>query len=400
MLYLGALQSKPSESVDVRTDPVLGLCLPASCSRQSIITLLQLKLNVTDLTEDLIHCSNDRINEPNRHWMGTTAFIIVLLCLAVIVLIGTIIDTVSPLYYKRKIKEKSVQHEYDDLVESASITSTNQSSVITFLAEFSAIRTVRRIFTINTKIDDGAILCLNGIRVLSLCWVMLGHSVSSGIYFAWNLIDMQTAQRSIVFHVITSGAFAVDTFFVLSGLLTVVVFVREVRKKQLSLRLMLFYYIHRYVRLTPSFILVVFVSIYLTPYFGRGPLYPIQQGFEPAKCRAGNWWTAFLYIGNFLKSDDLCLGTTWYLYNDMQFHWVAPLALIPFVKGKKIIGYMMAILFVFVSMGSILAILLYYPSLTENNANLTSNRVRPSQFHSHLLIVLLLFDRLDQISLT
>ena len=186
---------------------------------------------------------------------------------------------------------------------------------------------------------------------------------------------MQIARRNIIAHLITGGGFAVDTFFLLSGFLTAVLFVRQVKKEQLSLRLMILYYIHRYLRLTPSFILVMFVSVYFTPYFGRGPLYPIQQGFEPDNCRNGNWWTALLYIGNFIKSDDLCLGITWYLYNDMQFHWIAPLALIPFVKGRKAIGYMVAIFFVFVSMGSILGLLLYYPSLAQQNTGLSNNAV-------------------------
>lgn len=364
----------------MRTDLTLGLCVPASCTRQTIISILQSKLNVTDFTDDYIHCSNDRINESNSNEVGTIAFIIVILCLAVIVSVGTIIDVVVPLYYKRKIdlsKENSIQSETGILLNQSTELLIKQPPTLTFLAEFSAIRTLRRIFTISTKSDDGSIQCLNGIRVLSLFWVILGHSFSSGIYYAWNLIDMQTAQRGIVFHVFTSGAFAVDTFFVLSGLLTVVVFVRQVRKEQLSARLMFFYYLHRYVRLTPTFILAMLLSVYLTPYFGTGPLYPVQQGFEPHKCRAGNWWTAFLYIGNFLKSDDLCLGITWYLYNDMQFHWIAPLALIPFVKGKKIIGYIMASLFVLVSIGSVLGILLYYPSLTDNSPDPASNTVRP-----------------------
>ncbi|CAF4988987.1 unnamed protein product, partial [Rotaria sp. Silwood1] len=125
---------------------------------------------------------------------------------------------------------------------------------------------------------------------------------------------------------------------------------------------------------------LMLVSIYLTPYFGRGPLYPIQQGFEPQKCRDGNWWTAFLYIGNFLKSDDLCLGITWYLYNDMQFHWVAPLALIPFVKGRKLIAYAITIVFVLVSAGSILGLLLYYPSFVQQNAGLVANTTEPVFF--------------------
>jgi hypothetical protein len=32
------------------------------------------------------------------------------------------------------------------------------------------------------------------------------------------------------------------------------------------------------------------------------------------------------------------MSVTWYLANDMQFHWIAPVMLIPFALGKKYVG--------------------------------------------------------------
>ena len=260
-------------------------------------------------------------------------------------------------------------------VQQSSSMLKRKQSYLLFFAEFSAIRTLRRVFTTKKRQGENIFNSLDGIRVLSLCWVILGHSVSSGIYYTSNFTDMQAAQRNIIIHLLVSGAFAVDTFFVLSGFLTAILFVRQIEKEGFSSRLMIRYYIHRYLRLTPSLILVMFVSVYLTPYFGRGPLYPIQQGFEPEKCREGNWWSAFLYIGNFLKSDDICLGTTWYLYNDMQFHWIAPIALVPYIKRRKWIGVVCTLVFVCVSIFSTLGILLYYPNLVKPGTDPNTNRV-------------------------
>ena len=346
----------------MRSGFILGLCLPANCRRQSILPLLQEISNATEWTEDHLHCSHDRHNEENKHWRGTLVFGILVGLLALVVSTGTVIDTFVDTS-DAVTSERSLK------------PSAERRPLVAFLAEFSAIRTLRRIFTISQTENKGTFAFLNGLRVLSLFWIILGHSFSSGIYYASNIIDMQAARRNIVVHVMTSGAFAVDTFFVVSGFLTTVLFVRQVKRDQLSLRLMAFYYIHRYLRLTPTFILVMLVSVYLTPYFGRGPLYPIQQGFEPDQCRNGNWWSAFLYIGNFLKSDDLCLGITWYLYNDMQFYCIAPLAMIPFAKGRKAIGYLLTIIFVFVSIGSTLGLLLYYPSFTQANTDFVANAV-------------------------
>ena len=67
LLFLGILQSNPSQPVEVRSSLIVGFCLPASCSRRSIVTLLQEISNVTDLTENYLHCSKDRVNEPKSH---------------------------------------------------------------------------------------------------------------------------------------------------------------------------------------------------------------------------------------------------------------------------------------------------------------------------------------------
>jgi hypothetical protein len=109
------------------------------------------------------------------------------------------------------------------------------------------------------------------------------------------------------------------------------------------------------------------ISINLTPYFGYGPVYPTQQGFETPQCRTDYWWTSILYISNIVKSDYICLGVSWYLHNDMQFHWIAPLSLIPFVMRRKSLGFVVSILFTLVGIGSIAGLLIYYPNLQATN---------------------------------
>ncbi|CAM4841946.1 unnamed protein product [Rotaria magnacalcarata] len=389
-----ALQSGPGrQQVATSTGLVLGLCLPASCNRQSIVTLIHEIFNASHLTTDYLDCSNERTDERHGPLSGTIALSVVLSLLASLVLLGTLADFVLRLSVSSDENKKSHSKGYQDsLTESsnknASLNSANQTSrymtepmpSTVFLAEFSAIHTLGHIFGIDKKENENSFAFLNGIRVLSLFWVILGHSFTFGIFYTSNIIDLLSASRNFAFQLITSGVFSVDTFFLLSGFLTAVLFVRHARKEKLSLRMMTLYYVHRYVRLTPAFILVMFVSIYLTPYFGQGPLYPVQQGFEPDGCRNGGWWTSFLYIGNFFKSENMCLSVTWYLFNDMQFHWIAPLALIPFVMKQRAIGYIITILFVLVSIGSILSLLLYYPSMITHALDVSNNATGPNFF--------------------
>jgi hypothetical protein len=53
----------------------------------------------------------------------------------------------------------------------------------------------------------------------------------------------------------------------------------------------------------------------------------------------------------------------------MQFYWIAPSALVPFALGRKLIGFVMTIVFILVGIISILGILLYYPNMSINSLN-------------------------------
>ena len=256
--------------------------------------------------------------------------------------------------------------------------SSRLAFTLIFLGQFSALRTLSRIFTLKETDMNKTFAFINGIRVLSLLWVMFGHVFFYGLFYASNLIDVLSWSQNFAFQLINSGVLAVDTFFVLSGFLTAFIFVRQATKEKLSFHFMIVYYLHRYIRLTPTFLLVVLISITLTPYFGTGPFFPSDQGFEPTGCRDHYWWTSILYIANLVKPDDMCLSISWYLHNDMQFHWIAPLALIPFVLGKKRIGFLIVALFIFVSIGSIVGILLYYPTMPANGLELSTPAVSKS----------------------
>jgi hypothetical protein len=362
----------------------LGLCVPSSCDREGVVSLIHVLFENINVTKNNLACSNDSPNEQKGFTHGAIATIVILSLLGLLVLLGTIIDLILMSKLDSVDNITSHMNEYDKLADSGTIQlvslnlpEDSRYSVqrlidstphTVFLSEFSALKSLRRIFTMKQKNDNESYPFINGIRVLSLFWVIIGHSFAYGLLFASNPLDVIAWTRNIALQLIYSAEFSVDTFFVLSGFLTTILFVRHVEKEgKLSPRLMLLYYIHRYIRLTPTFLLVVMISINLTPYFGYGPVYPTQQGFESPQCRTHPWWTAIFYIGTIIKRDYICLPVSWYLHNDMQFHWIAPLSLIPFVMRRKSLGFVVSILFTLVGIGSIAGLLIYYPNLQATN---------------------------------
>lgn len=97
--------------------------------------------------------------------------------------------------------------------------------------------------------------------------------------------------------VIINGIISVDTFFFLSGFLVCTVFFREIRKKEyydVPLQ-----YIHRYIRVTPSygFMILIFSSIYI--YMGDGPLWHSINAKKVEDCE-NSWWSGILYVQSFV----------------------------------------------------------------------------------------------------
>ncbi|CAF0927550.1 unnamed protein product [Adineta steineri] len=371
--------------------PVLGLCVPSSCDRQTLVSFIHTLFKNLSITQENLVCSSDLPNGQKGLTNGAIATIAILSLLGLLVLVGTIIDLISMLKFNivhnRIISNNTYNHLVDDDDNEITTQSeTHRTSKILFLAEFSALKSLRRIFTLEQKTNDDtndSFLFINGIRVLSLCWIIIGHSLLFNLSYTSNIIDILVSSRTFAFQLILSAHCSVDTFFVLSGFLTAILFIRQVKKEgKLSFRLMYLYYIHRYIRLTPVFLLTILVSINLTPYFGQGPIYSIEQGFESKGCRTRSWWTSILYVGNIVRPDEMCLNIAWYLHNDMQFHWIAPLTLIPFALGRRILSFIIAIIFIFIGIGSILTILLYYPNMILNTLTTETNNEGPSFYNN------------------
>lgn len=197
----------------------------------------------------------------------------------------------------------------------------------------------------NTKkilgVEDASdsVTCLHGIRVLSILWVIVGHTFFFMAFYFENTLGAAEALETVLGQVVINSTLAVDTFFVISGCLTALTFVKEsFRQGGVKAKNVFIYFIHRYIRVTPAYAIAIMAFTCLLPYLSDGPNWTREstEYFQP--CRR-YWWTSLMYINNFYKDlQQQCVPWGWYLSTDLQFHWlVAPFIIIPFAVGYKIV---------------------------------------------------------------
>ncbi|EDO47385.1 predicted protein [Nematostella vectensis] len=191
---------------------------------------------------------------------------------------------------------------------------------------FSLTKNAGRIMDMDVPAD--AITSLNGMRFISMTWVILGHTylwmLSTGV-----VNNYKTALEIVhrfSFQAINNAFLSVDSFFFLSGLLMAYLGLRQMNRRNGHLPLLQFY-LHRFLRLTPTYMFVIWFYVSLEPHLGSGPLWYTHQMGNPA-CEK-YWWTNVLYINNFYPNELIkeCLGWSWYLANDMQFFAISPVLL-------------------------------------------------------------------------
>ena len=114
---------------------------------------------------------------------------------------------------------------------------------------------------------------LDGVRVLSIMWVIFGHSYVFSLRVMRNSSEITLDySKQFLFTLVLSGPFSVDSFFFLSSFLGAYVFLRKypANRRFMNPLLVLKIYFNRYYRLTP---LLAFIM-----YFSAFVIYPLTSG--------------------------------------------------------------------------------------------------------------------------
>ena len=129
------------------------------------------------------------------------------------------------------------------------------------LTAFSAVTNLEYIFKRSPVSGKGQRLsCLEGMRAISMTWVILGHT----FYFAMPYLDnpvwaLDKIQNSWSMEGVVQGPFSVDSFFFLSGLLVSYIFLkrRDSLTKLTSPLTWAKVILHRFIRLLPPYLALV-----------------------------------------------------------------------------------------------------------------------------------------------
>ncbi|XP_055913312.1 nose resistant to fluoxetine protein 6-like [Eupeodes corollae] len=202
------------------------------------------------------------------------------------------------------------------------------------LLAFSVLTNGKKMFAISTKKSPNIIDCLTGIRVLSMAWIMYGHTYM--ISFQVPFINDNYAQewkKSFSYLHVANGTLAVDSFFFLGGLLVAWSGFKELDRTKGKLNIIMMY-VHRYIRLTPLVAVIMLILYSVKDILGEGPFKEGVNGGDI--CNGHNWWPNLLYIQNYYIPNPKCLARSWYLAVDFQLYVISPFLMIPMWKwGKK-----------------------------------------------------------------
>ncbi|CAH1100582.1 unnamed protein product [Psylliodes chrysocephalus] len=240
---------------------------------------------------------------------------------------------------------------------------------------FSAVTNTKNILKVSQTPSGESIQIFNGFRAISVAWIISGHGIqifANEVMPLENLDKLYTTMQSRASTYFFSGTLAVTTFFFMSGfLISYLYFKRKPKSWLAQLKTIPMLYIHRYIRLTSSLVMIYVIVLYIFEKLGSGPLWHSGCQSEINNCRK-HGWSLFLYIQNYVNWDELCLIPLWYLSADMQLFLLAPLVLIPISliltkpKGFKLAMMMLGmlnIIFVILNIG----IRENFPETTKND---------------------------------
>ncbi|XP_075538428.1 nose resistant to fluoxetine protein 6-like [Dermacentor variabilis] len=284
----------------------IGICVLNTCNETELQALVD-TVKPAGMKVEVNNCvTSIPVPLSNRQ----KAIIVFLTILGAIVVMGTTAD----LYLARKARR-------NDKV----------GILTTYLIAFSAAANTGFITRTTKKNSDVyGLRFLHGMRLLSLVWIMLGHSygtISDTLSGLANNIGYFERWENMI---VTGGYLSVDTFFFLSGFLMCYTIAKQ---RASGWIIFLLATIRRFIRsTTPVFFMIM--CMYLLPAITSGP--DAKTFFDKFYYEVNNhWWDLLLQIRNFRGEITFSvMPHIWYLSADYQLFLVS-LVIVLLLKSRR-----------------------------------------------------------------
>uniref|UniRef100_A0A7E4V5S3 NRF domain-containing protein n=1 Tax=Panagrellus redivivus TaxID=6233 RepID=A0A7E4V5S3_PANRE len=314
-----------NETTCVSSAFTIDLCLPKTCTSADIKTI------VNGISKGEIVCEVQSLPREAHANAGTW---ITLGIIAVVLFLGvtaSVFDYVVLPY-----------HKHEPYVNSFLMQCWRSFSLYTNVVE---------IFNTKGANKPGNIGPIHCMRFFSMCWVVMGHSMVFFVSLSVNPLSFLEMQKYRIFGIIDNSFFSVDTFFWQSGLLLTFVWLKKYNQNKqqvMSAQAWILFYVHRIVRLSPPYFLVIafYTWIYI-PFAYKNTVFFTSGEVDPCET---NWWLNFLYLNNDIRAKEQCYGVSWYLATDMRMFILTPVILIP-LAIKKTYGVIVALVILAISTG-------------------------------------------------
>jgi peptidoglycan/LPS O-acetylase OafA/YrhL len=216
--------------------------------------------------------------------------------------------------------------------------------------------------------------CLHGIRVLSVLWIVLGHtaaitsSTGPGYSNPGDVLPPHGWANTVAGQLIFASRFAVDTFLVLSGFLLVVAASKMSQAMSTRPRTWpIWMVVSRIARIVPTYLTCLGIFVFVAPrYLGSGAFWYQWQSLLQPCTEYG--WTNLLFVNNFYPTDtsttNTCFYHSWYLAVDVQIFVLGVLLLVVYQRSR--LAGLACASFLFVALTAMQAVLTHERSWSLN----------------------------------
>ncbi|KAM3938311.1 O-acyltransferase like protein-like [Leptodactylus fuscus] len=346
---------------------VIGICVPDSCSSRDITTMASmdlLKYRGASFLDPLPNFVTQNETIPvvaetfcSRGLFPSDTFAIICLCLSGLFVILPVIASIYSallnakasssfeqcrtiiLHRKQRTPERDKPEGKSNFpLEEAYGGEKKQTYTDRLLKSFAIQVNLPAVMSMNPQNHEFP--TLNGVRVLSLLWIISGHtSQLASVFNIDNSFEWKSRvlEKPLYFYTLSGPVYlGVDSFFFLSGFLGAKSFLilTENSGQEVTLAMVMMYIYRRLRRLQPLHLASIPISIGLISLVKWGAFWELPK-HQWDSCRRV-WWANALLITNFVSVSDSCTGWAWYLSTDFQFHLTTPLVIFLYVRAKRV----------------------------------------------------------------